>query len=210
MCNRFVEGDKMNHKAILAVIGLSSLLFAIGSRGVPNTSTASTAAKPRVVAYQASAAPAPMKPARCATPEYRQLDFWVGDWDAFDADKPDTQIARTHVTPMVGGCALREVYEQNDGLLGESFSAYEGGSGQWRHSWVSNHGGVMVLEGHFATGEMAMSGEDRSGAKPRLIRDVWTKSRDGVREAATVSTDGGKTWQPLFDVLFRPHREAKR
>lgn len=196
----------MNYKTMIVVIGFSALVFAIGSRGVTNTSTA----QPRLAAYQQSSAAAPAKPPKCATPEYRQLDFWVGDWDAFDADEPNTPIARTHVTPMVDGCALREIYEQVDGLHGESFSAYEGGSGQWRHSWVSNRGGVMVLDGHFTNGAMAMSGEDRSGAKPRLIRDVWTKSGDTVREAATFSSDGGKTWQPLFDVLFRPHVEARR
>ena len=200
----------MNQKALFVVIGFSALMFAVGSRSAAHGSSAAAQLEPRVPVYQASAAGPEKKPARCAAAEYRQLDFWLGDWDAFDADQPDTQIARTYVTPMVDGCALREVYEQVDGLHGESFSIYEGGSGLWRHSWVSNRGGVILLEGHFANNEMVMSGEDRSGAKPKLIRDVWTKTADGVREAATASTDGGKTWQPLFDVVFRPHGKAAR
>ena len=195
----------MNQKALFVVIGFSALLFAVGSRSAAHGASAAQQSTRQVPLYQASAATPEKKPARCAAPEYRQLDFWVGDWDAFDADEPNKPIARTHVTPMVDGCALRETYEQIDGLHGESFSAYEGGSGRWRHGWVSNHGGVMVLEGHFANGEMAMSGEDRSGAKPKLVRDAWTKTPDGVREAATFSTDGGRTWQPLFDVVFKPH-----
>jgi hypothetical protein len=28
-----------------------------------------------------------------AAPEYRQFDFWVGDWDAFDFDNPSTKRA---------------------------------------------------------------------------------------------------------------------
>ncbi len=195
----------MNHKAILAIIVLSVALFAAGARSTTHGGPAAAQSNLPVPVYQASAAVPEKKPARCAAAEYRQLDFWVGDWDAFDADEPNTPIARTYVTPMVDGCALREVYEQVDGLHGESFSAYEGGSGMWRHGWVSNHGGVMLLEGHFANGTMTMAGEDRSGAKPKMVRDVWTKTGDGVREAATFSIDGGKTWQPLFDVVFKPH-----
>jgi hypothetical protein len=29
-----------------------------------------------------------------------------------------------------------------------------------------------------------------------------------VRETATRSKDGGKTWEPLFDIVFRPHKPA--
>jgi hypothetical protein len=32
------------------------------------------------------------KPVSCATSEYRQFDFWVGDWDAFDVDNPTTVV----------------------------------------------------------------------------------------------------------------------
>jgi hypothetical protein len=33
----------------------------------------------------------------------------------------------------------------------------------------------------------------------------WEKQEDGVREVTRKSHDGGKNWQPLFDILFRPH-----
>jgi hypothetical protein len=29
--------------------------------------------------------------------------------------------------------------------------------------------------------------------------------RDGVRERADVSPDGGHAWQPSFDLIFHPH-----
>lgn len=34
----------------------------------------------------ASAESAPA--ASCTSPEYRQFDFWIGDWDVFDLDNP--------------------------------------------------------------------------------------------------------------------------
>src|SRR4051794_40501808 len=51
----------------------------------------------------------------CADQTYRQFDFWIGDWDAFDADGSKLS-ARVKVTPILGGCALHEEYLGVDGL----------------------------------------------------------------------------------------------
>jgi len=36
-----------------------------------------------------------------------------------------------------------------------------------------------------------------------LIRGAWKRLGDGVRETAETSRDAGKTWYPLFDLVFR-------
>jgi hypothetical protein len=41
--------------------------------------------------------PAPRTAAKCAAPEYRQLDFWVGDWDAYDLADANKRVARNRV-----------------------------------------------------------------------------------------------------------------
>lgn len=35
-------------------------------------------------------------------------------------------------------------------------------------------------------------------------RGVWKPEKGGVRESAVTSADGGKTWEPWFDLMFRP------
>jgi len=55
----------------------------------------------------AAGAPVTSKLPSCETAEYRQFDFFVGDWDAYDFGVPDSVIARNIVTPMLGGCAIR-------------------------------------------------------------------------------------------------------
>jgi hypothetical protein len=35
---------------------------------------------------------------------------------------------------------------------------------------------------------------------------VWWSEGANVHEKAERSTDGGKTWTPVFDIVFRPHR----
>jgi hypothetical protein len=40
-----------------------------------------------------------------------------------------------------------------------------------------------------------------------LLRGTWWPDGENVRQQADRSTDGGKTWAPVWDLVFRPHRE---
>jgi hypothetical protein len=142
----------------------------------------------------------------CAAPEFRQFDFWAGDWDTYDMAEPTRVLARNHVTPMLDGCALREVYQQSDGLRGESFSAWDPARKTMHQSWVTNRGTVLLLDGRLEGGRMVMTGTDvLPGGTPSLLRGIWWTEGRTVRERAERSSDGGKTWTPVFDIVFRPH-----
>lgn len=156
-------------------------------------------------ALVSSADSSPTQP--CAAPEYRQFDFWVGDWDAFDFDKPTTKVARTQVGRILDGCVLRENYEGADGHHGESFTIYDASRKIWHQTWVTNRGELLVIEGQFQDGEMVLSGVDH--AKHSLVRGAWKPLNGGVRETAVTSTDAGKTWKPWFDLMFRPATARK-
>ena len=54
-----------------------------------------------------SVAAEPPKPSRCTDAEYRRLDFWVGDWDAFEAD--DLKGAVSLVQIRLTGLDLRRI-----------------------------------------------------------------------------------------------------
>jgi hypothetical protein len=155
-----------------------------------------------------SAAPADSpKPAACTAPEYRQFDFWVGDWDAFDFDNPTTKVARTQVDLILDGCVLRENYQATDGHQGQSFSIYDASRKVWHQTWVTNRGQLLVIEGTFEVGEMVLSGVDHAAAET-LVRGTWKPVNGGVREIGVTSTDGGTTWKPWFDLVFRPHKQS--
>lgn len=50
---------------------------------------------------------------------------------------------------------------------------------------------------------MSFEGWIREGAKETLVRARWAPGAEGVRETAERSSDGGRTWNPWFDVVFR-------
>jgi hypothetical protein len=148
---------------------------------------------------------APAARASCTAPEYRQLDFWIGDWDVSDADGTPN-VARVRVERVLDGCALKEDYEDPTGLRGQSLSTYDASRGVWHQTWVTNRGQLLMIEGKMRDGALVLSGSYRAATGEETnVRGTWTAVNGGVREAAVTSTDGGKTWKPWFDLLFRSH-----
>ncbi len=156
-------------------------------------------------ANQATPPLATLQAAKCPAPEFRQFDFWLGDWDTFETDNSTPgSIARTHVDPIAAGCAIHELYEQNDGLIGDSILSYDAARKVWQQTWVDNRGSLLQLSGAFKDGAVTMDGEmhlrDGRAIKQRI---TWKAEAGGVREFSVRSKDGGKTWEPFFDVLFK-------
>ena len=156
----------------------------------------------------ATASRSPTAPS-CTAAEYRQFDFFAGDWDTYDVRAPAKVVARNRVTPMVGGCALREVYEQTDGMLGESISTYDPSRQIWHQTWVTNRGQVLLLDGKLDGGRMVLTATERDSTGTSLLRGIWWREGETVRELAERSRDGGSTWTPVFDIVFRAHGRGR-
>lgn len=142
--------------------------------------------------------------ARCSAPEYRQFDFFVGSWDAFDVTNPGVKVATNHVSKILGGCVVLEDYQGENGSHGESFSIYDAATKKWHQTWVTNHGQLVMIDGTLHGGEMVLGGMDDANGTEKYVRGTWKPMADGVRETALTSTDRGKTWTPWFDLMFRP------
>lgn len=142
----------------------------------------------------------------CSTPAYHEFDFWIGDWDSFNFSA-STKDARVRVDRILDGCVIHEDYQSIDGHKGESFSIYDATRKVWHQTWVTNRGQLLVLEGQIQQGAMVLTGADQtsSGAE-RRVRGIWKPMEGGVRETAFRSTDGGKTWNLWFDLMFRSHQ----
>jgi len=96
-----------------------------------------------LVAQQAATTPPPP----CKGPEYRTLDFWVGDWVA--EDQQGKVIGTNRITrDEYGSCVITEHFRAaDDSLIGHSVSIYRPGLKQWRQVWVDNQNGYFDLVG---------------------------------------------------------------
>lgn len=140
------------------------------------------------------------KPAPCSSPEHRQFDFWLGDWEVRG---PAGKIAgHNTITSTHNGCVLLESWKGNGGVTGSSFNVYDAERRKWRQTWVDSTGGVLDLEGTLADGRMVLASAPapKSGAISRI---TWERLPDGrVRQLWETSPDGGATWKVAFDGYY--------
>ena len=114
------------------------------------------------------AAPAAAATPACAAPEYRQFDFWIGDWDVYDVGDPKPSM-RIKVEKILDGCALQETYQDVNGMLGESINFYDAGRKLWHQTWATNRGMVLLLDGKLENGRMTFTATEQTRAGPRAV-----------------------------------------
>lgn len=140
----------------------------------------------------------------CEGPEYRQFDFWIGDWTV---ERPDGKPAGSNrIERVAGGCGLQETWTAaTGGGTGRSLNAYSPQDGQWHQVWLGSGGLWMQLTGGLRNGNMVLEGET-IGRDKEVIRQriTWTPRDDGrVRQLWEQSSDDGKTWTIAFDGLYK-------
>jgi hypothetical protein len=134
-------------------------------------------------------------------PEYRQFDFWVGDWDV----SAGGQIAgENSIQRVVEGCILLENWTSVAGGSGKSINYYDPGKRKWIQIWVDSGGGLVEAEGELEDGSMDFRGKHtyRDG-RVEQYRMKFTPLEDGkVRQFIEQSRDGGETWYVWFDGTY--------
>jgi len=148
-------------------------------------------------------------PERCSDSNlFGQLDFWIGEWNVYVGED---LAGSNRIEKALDGCAVFEHWSASDGSEGKSlfFVDYDG---HWVQVWVSEQamspGGVKekVMVDDPPEGSVRFQGVIRHPtAEPWLDRTTLTPLESGdVRQLIEVSQDGGETWNPTFDAVYRP------
>ncbi len=120
------------------------------------------------------AASAPAPPPRCVESVYRQFDFWVGEWDVFDAS--GQKIGKSSVTREEAGCLIVERWTSARGNGGQSYNFFDPSRNQWRQLWVSPTELTDYAGGLNPGGEMVLAGDlQQAGGYGGRSRGTWTR-----------------------------------
>ncbi len=139
---------------------------------------------------------------KCDTPEYRQLDFWIGEWNVID-QTTGKQVGTSRIEKLLDGCVIFESWKGEDQFEGHSFNLYNREDKQWQQVWVDGRGQRIDFQGEFRGDGMHYEGPFRSGGKNVMSRMTFLKLPDDrVRQLWEQSADGSKTWNVLFDGLY--------
>jgi tetratricopeptide (TPR) repeat protein len=136
------------------------------------------------------------------SPEHRQFDFWIGEWDVMT---PQGQLAGTNsVQRVVDGCVIFENWTGAQGGNGKSFNYYDKTDGKWHQLWVGNGGGAINFSGIYKDGAMRYEAVSvaANGGKALQRMTFFKLEGDKVRQLWETSTDDGKTWSVSFDGMY--------
>tara|TARA_R110002051_G_scaffold257855_1_gene316848 strand:- start:96 stop:584 length:489 start_codon:yes stop_codon:yes gene_type:complete len=145
-------------------------------------------------------------PVDCSDADHRAFDFWLGDWSV-TAAASGTVVAGSRIESVAGGCAIQETYHQTVGpggtptdYHGVSFSAFDPIDRLWRQFYVDSGGTVSSFTGRAVDGAMVLV-VDRGELQRRMT--VAPADDGSVRQTGEVSRDGGRTWTPGYDFIYR-------
>ena len=138
----------------------------------------------------------------CSTAEYRQFDFWLGEWEVRGPKGPI--VGTNRIERIENGCGLQENWVGAGGVTGRSINAYSNADRQWHQAWIGGGGQFLHLVGGLRGKEMILEGRSMDpSSKPTIERVTWTPMPDGrVRQFWQQSIDGGKTWTTSFDGVY--------
>ena len=165
-----------------------------------------------VAAQMSPPVPPANLPARCTAPEYRQFDFWLGEWRVFQTAKPTESVGSSLIESVYNGCGIRENWRPFSMMTGGSLSNFDRRDGHWHQTWIDSSGARVEFAGGVTDGKMVLTGEWRDYAGPgkdMLVRMTYTRLAKGdVRQLGEKSGDGGKVWMPSFDFTYRSKAAA--
>jgi hypothetical protein len=141
---------------------------------------------------------------RCASAEYRQFDFWLGEWDVTQSGKV---AGRNSIRSILNGCAISEEWSGAGGFRGTSLNFYNAESKRWHQTWIDSRGQSLLLDGQLDGGSMVLQS---AGTEMPRHRITWTPMPDKtVRQFWQVQPVSGGEWKTLFDGRYAPRDSSK-
>jgi hypothetical protein len=146
--------------------------------------------------------PAPAPPT-CEGPEYRQFDFWIGDWQV--ETTTGAPAGANRIETILNGCVLLENWEGSGGSIGKSFNMYNRRDGKWHQTWVDGSGSRLDLVGGLVEGRMVLGGTTPTRTGGEALHGVTWERLDGgaVKQHWRTSVDGGETWADSFVGIYK-------
>ena len=146
----------------------------------------------------------------CSRSEYRQFDFWTGDWEVFG--KKGQKAGDSKISIILDSCVILEEWTSanaQQGLIysGKSFNSYNAATKQWQQTWTDNTGNTTeYLRGEASEGKIVYYADKVTGPKGEnfMRRLTFTKlDNSRVRQFGERSDDSGKTWTTEYDLEYR-------
>ncbi len=150
----------------------------------------------------------------CASVEAQRLSFLTGEWEvrskfrlSREPEKWEETQARSKIDYLFENCLLLEQFEgtrQGRALRATAMYAYNRTSK--KYEWVgadSEHGFLTLYTGSLSGNDLVLeSAVEISGQRILLRRVLTKKSAGGFEIRYQRSTDGGRTWDTAWYLIY--------
>ena len=146
----------------------------------------------------------------CNHPEFRQFDFWIGEWEAFG--KNGKKAGDSKISLILDSCIILEEWtsanmQQGLRYAGKSFNTWNAASKEWQQTWVDNTGNITAFtHGKFESNKIVFNtdpfffSKDTSATRRLTFFDL---GKDKVRQLGEITKDNGATWSTEYDLEYR-------
>lgn len=138
-------------------------------------------------------------------PEAHQFDFWLGEWDVYQTSDLRIKTGFNHITRKAGDCIILESWESVGPHRGMSLNYFDPVAKSWKQKWVGSSQDITEFyDGKFENNAMQFKWDapnpNGSISPGRLTFTNLAPGR--VRQHSEQSSDGGKTWQTVYDFTY--------
>ncbi|MEP7266516.1 MAG: tetratricopeptide repeat protein [Saprospiraceae bacterium] len=136
------------------------------------------------------------------SPEYRQFDFWIGEWNVTDI-KTGNPAGKSTIELLLGECVIMENWQPVSGAAGKSFNIYNITEKKWRQTYVDASGSLLEFyDGDYRDSKMQF--KMKPGIDNTMHRLSFIKINDKeVRQLGEISKDNGANWQSEYDLTYK-------
>ncbi len=141
---------------------------------------------------------------------YRQFDFWIGEWDAYNLK--GQKAGDSKISLILDSCVILEEWTNvpvPGGFVykGKSFNTYNAALEQWQETWTDNVGGsTHYVQGKYEDKKIIFQTDPWQFSKDTMAISRLTffnLGPDEVRQLGELSKDNGRTWATQYDLDYR-------
>ena len=184
---------KKGHGALIGLL-LVAACAASSGEAVAQTSDSSNPGAP---------APAPDRFPCELEEQFREFDFWVGEWDVHTAD--GKLAGRNVIKSAERGCVLIENWTGAGGSTGTSMNYLDKETDEWVQLWTDASGSQILIRGGLTDQGMLLEGKIHyvSNGVTAPFRGLWTPQPDGrVRQFFEQYDNDEESWKPWFEGFY--------
>jgi tetratricopeptide (TPR) repeat protein len=139
-------------------------------------------------------------------PGARLFDFWIGEWDVFNNQYPNSRVGSSVIQDVSGGCTILENYQSSGNLYsGKSQNWYDTTTKKWTQVWIGAGGDYQTFtDGEYKDGAMRFKFQqpDANGVMQPGNFIFYNLGPNKVSQYNDLSNDGGKTFQVVYDFIY--------